>query len=47
MKRTLLTAAFAALALGAAQAVSVDWTWNSSPTLPTGNIGGNLESCTI
>ena len=42
MKRTFLTAAFAALALGAAQAVTVDWTWTSQPTLPTGDIGGNI-----
>ena len=42
MKRTLLTAAFAALLLGTAQAVTVNWNWTSEPTLPTGNIGGNL-----
>ena len=42
MKRTLLTAAFAALALSAAQAVSVDWTWESAPSHPSGNIEGNI-----
>ena len=42
MKRTLLTAAFAALLLGAAQATTVNWSWTSQPTLPSGNIAGNL-----
>ena len=42
MKRTLLTAAFAVLALGAVQAATVEWTWTSEPTHPTGNIGGNI-----
>ena len=36
MKKTFLTAAFAALALGAAQAVMVDWEWdNYSQSAPT------------
>lgn len=42
MKRTLLTAAFAALLLGAAQATTVNWSWTSQPELPTGDIAGNL-----
>ncbi len=42
MKKTFLTAAFAALALGAAQAVTIEWDWTSSPTLPTGDIKGNI-----
>ena len=42
MKRTFLTAAFAALALGAAQATTVNWSWTSQPELPTGDIAENI-----
>ena len=52
MKKTFLTAAFAALALGAAQAVMVDWEWdNYSQSAPTNSdrweVDNNANSFTF
>ena len=42
MNKTLFAAVVAALACGFAQAVNISWDWASSPTLPTGDIAGNI-----